>query len=227
MIDPNPEPDSLTPAEADDGSDMSAYDCVQWITPDDHQIDSLIDHDCWPEKAGDDLKLRCGQMLDAALAAHDMRACAVSLLFCSDAKIKQLNHDHRGMDKATNVLSFPNADDAAMPDEMRAMDRVAGEVCGEQLGDIAIAYETCVREADESGISINDHVTHLFGHGVLHLLGYDHEDDAEANEMEALEVSLLAAMGIANPYDDVTDDDTQDDAQDDTKTTMPMTEPMS
>ena len=76
MIDPNPEPDSLTPAEADDGSDMSAYKSVQWITPDDHQIDSLIDHDCWPEKAGDDLKLRCGQMLDAALAAHDMHACA-------------------------------------------------------------------------------------------------------------------------------------------------------
>ena len=191
MIDPNPEPDSLTPADADDGSNMSAYEGVQWITPDDHQFDCLIDHDCWPEKAGDDLKLRCGQMLDSALAAHDMHACAVSLLFCSDAKIRQLNHDYRGMDKATNVLSFPNANDAAMPDEVR----------GEQLGDIAIAYETCVREADESGISMHDHVTHLFGHGVLHILGYDHEDDAAALEMEALEVKILLGLGIKNPYD--------------------------
>ncbi|MGB2016682.1 MAG: rRNA maturation RNase YbeY [Candidatus Puniceispirillum sp.] len=227
MIDPNPEPDSLTPAEADDGSDMSAYESVQWITPDDHQIDCLIDHDCWPEKAGDDLKLRFGQMLDAALAAHDMRGCTVSLLLCSDAKIRQLNHDHRGMDKATNVLSFPCADDAAMPDDISAMDRADGEVRGEQLGDIAIAYETCVREADESGISMHDHVTHLFGHGVLHLLGYDHEDEAEADEMEMLEVSLLAAMGIANPYDDVADDGAQDDAREDMKITTPMTEPMS
>jgi probable rRNA maturation factor len=219
MIDPNPEPDSLTPAEADDGSDMSAYEGDQWTTPDDHQIDCLIDHDYWPEKAIDDLKLRCGQMLDAALSAHDMHACVVSLLLCSDAKIRQLNHDHLGMDKATNVLSFPNADDAAMPDDVRDMFRVAGEARGEQLGDIAIAYENCVREADESGISMHDHVTHLFGHGVLHLLGYNHEDDAEADEMETLEVSLLAAMGIANPYDDV--------AHDDTKPTMPMTEPTS
>ena len=160
MIDPNPEPDSLTPVHAGDEDAMSAYDGIGWTTPDDHQIDIIIDHDSWPAKAGDQVKLGFCRMFDAALAAHDMKSCAVSLLLCSDDKIRQLNFDHRGKDKATNVLSFPAADEDH-----------AGDQIWEQLGDIAIAYETCVREADESGISTHNHVTHLFLHGLLHLLG--------------------------------------------------------
>ena len=152
-------------------------------------------------------------MFDAALAAHDMKSCAVSLSLCSDDKIRQLNSDHRGKDKATNVLSFPAADEDH-----------AGDQIWEQLGDIAIAYETCVREADESGISTHNHVTHLFLHGVLHLLGYDHENDDDANEMETLEISLLGAIDIANPYRDLVEDDAKDDAA---KNEIAMTEPAS
>ena len=213
MIDPNPEPDSLTPVHAGDEDAMSAYDGIGWTTPDDHQIDIIIDHDSWLAKAGDQVKLGFCRMFDAALAAHDMKSCAVSLLLCSDDKIRQLNFDHRGKDKATNVLSFPAADEDH-----------AGDQIWEQLGDIAIAYETCVREADESGISTHNHVTHLFLHGVLHLLGYDHENDDDANEMEMLEIKLLAAIGIANPYGDLGGDNAIDDAA---KNEIAMTEPAS
>ena len=205
MTDPNPEPDSLSAAIADDGDAMPTFDGMQWHTPDAHHIDILIDSDCWPDDLVKRLKMRFCQMLDAALAAHEMTGCAVSLLLCSDAKIRQLNHDHRGKDIATNVLSFPAADEDDMPYLADDLDEAARPPRAE-IGDIAIAHDTCMREADDSGISIDDHVTHLFGHGVLHLLGYDHEQDADATEMEALEISLLNAMGIANPYGDAADD---------------------
>ena len=225
MIDPNPEPDSLTPVHAGDEDAMSAYDGIGWTTPDDHQIDIIIDHDSWPAKAGDQVKSGFCRMFDAALAAHDMKSCAVSLLLCSDDKIRQLNFDHRGKDKATNVLSFPAADEDQAGDKIgdHAGDQT-GDQNREQLGDIAIAYETCVREADESGISTHNHVTHLFLHGVLHLLEYDHENDDDANEMETLEISLLAAIDIANPYRDLAEDDAKDDAA---KNAIAMTEPTS
>lgn len=217
MIDPNPEPDSLTPIHAGDEDAMSAYDGIGWITPGDHHIDIMIDHDSWPAKAGDHMKSGFCQMFDAAIAAHDMTICEVSLLLCSDDKIRQLNFDHRGKDKATNVLSFPAGDEDQAGDEIGDQNR-------EQIGDIAIAYETCVREADESGISTHDHVTHLFLHGVLHLLGYDHEKDNDANEMEMLEIKLLAAIGIADPYGDIGEDNVIDDAA---KNKTVMTEPAS
>ena len=111
------------------------------------------------------------------------------------------------------MLSFPAGDEDQAGDNDR-----------EQIGDIAIAYETCVREADESGISTHDHVTHLFLHGVLHLLGYDHEKDNDANEMEMLEIKLLAASGIADPYGDIGEDNVIDDAA---KNKTVMTEPAS
>jgi probable rRNA maturation factor len=203
MIDPSPEPDSLTSAGADHGDTMSAFDARQWHTPDAHQIDIMTDHDCWSAAMLGDVKAHFCQILDRALSAHDMKDCAVSLLLCSDAKIRQLNHDHRGIDKATNVLSFPAADDDDMPYAMGAMDADDDNAPQRQeLGDIAIAYGICTREAEESSIRISDHITHLFGHGVLHLLGYDHDQDAEADAMEALEISLLEALGIANPYVD-------------------------
>ena len=105
------------------------------------------------------------------------------ILLTSDDEIQGLNAQFRGQDKATNVLSFP----AAVNPEGH-------------LGDLALAYETCVREAAEQGKTLSDHVQHLTVHGVLHLIGYDHDHDDEAEIMEALERSLLAELGIADPY---------------------------
>ncbi len=110
----------------------------------------------------------------------------IAVMGCDDPRIAELNKAFRGKATATNVLSWPASDSPPM---------AAGE-----LGDIAIAYETCVREADEKGISVQKHVTHLLIHGILHLLGYDHISETEAEEMEALEIKALAKLGISNPY---------------------------
>ncbi len=107
----------------------------------------------------------------------------LSILFCDDDFIRALNRRWRGCDAPTNVLSFPPSAAAAGA-----------------LGDIAIAYETTVREAQTEGKKLKDHVIHLLVHGFLHLVGYDHQNDAEAAEMERLEGAILAAFGVADPY---------------------------
>lgn len=112
----------------------------------------------------------------------------VSLLFTDDAEIRVLNRQWRGKDKPTNVLSFP----AAPPP-------VAGPDLP-PLGDIIIAHDTVRREAEAEAKSFEDHLTHLIVHGFLHLLGYDHENDEEAEEMEALERKILASLAIGDPY---------------------------
>ncbi len=109
----------------------------------------------------------------------------VSVLFCDDAFIRELNRKWRGIDKPTNVLSFPaGGDPAAAP----------------LLGDIAISFGTAAREAREEGKSLRDHVAHLVVHGFLHLIGYDHIEASEAEAMEALECAALARLGIGDPY---------------------------
>lgn len=126
----------------------------------------------------------------------------VSVLGCDDARIKELNATFREKDKATNVLSWPSQELAAetagaRPDAPEIF--IPGDP--ESLGDIAISYETCVREAEEQGKPVADHVMHLMVHGTLHLLGYDHIDDADAELMEATEIRILDLMGISDPYD--------------------------
>jgi probable rRNA maturation factor len=101
--------------------------------------------------------------------------------------VRRLNACWRGIDKPTNVLSF-----RAAPAE-RAAD-------APMLGDIALAYETLAREAEESGASLADHYRHLVAHGFLHLIGYDHQTDEEADRMEELETRILAKLGVADPY---------------------------
>lgn len=120
---------------------------------------------------------------------------SASLLLTSDAHIHQLNREWRGRDKPTNVLSFPMLDRA----ELLAL---SGEGLPELLGDIALAHETCAREAAEKGIALEHHAAHLIVHGLLHLAGHDHEiSAADADAMEALEIKALEILGIANPYE--------------------------
>jgi probable rRNA maturation factor len=115
------------------------------------------------------------------------RGVEVSLCLADDAALRALNSRWRGVDKPTNVLSFPSAP--------------PGDPCDIlTLGDIALAYETLAREAEDLGVPLADHYRHLLAHGFLHLIGYDHETDAEAERMEALETRILARLGAADPY---------------------------
>jgi probable rRNA maturation factor len=136
-----------------------------------------------------------------AVASHGALAAApftlsLSISLSTDDEVQVLNAQWRGKDKPTNVLSFPML-------ERDELDALANTECGEVLlGDMILAHGVCVAEAAEKGIALTDHVTHLIIHGTLHLLGYDHIDDAEAEHMEALEVKALASLGLANPYSD-------------------------
>ena len=152
-------------------------------------IDVILEDDRW-ETIG--LTALCGPAGQAALAVTGrvVEGFEIALMGCDDARIAILNKDFRNKEAATNVLSWPSTETPPMQ----------GSPLGTELGDIAIAFETCQREAAEKGISVQDHVTHLVIHGILHLLGYDHISDSEAEEMEALEIKALAKLGISNPY---------------------------
>jgi len=122
-------------------------------------------------------------------------AIEVAVRLTSDDEVRVLNRDYRQKDKPTNVLSFP----MIQPDLLDAVTQNSddGEVI---LGDIILAHDVCVAEAVERGISTQDHATHLIVHGVLHLLGYDHMDDAEAEAMEDMERAALSQLGLHDPY---------------------------
>jgi probable rRNA maturation factor len=124
---------------------------------------------------------------EAGLAAQER--AEVSLLLTGDEEVRALNARWRGQDKPTNVLSFP----ASPPGRLAETPA---------LGDIALAFETLAREAEASGVPLADHYRHLVAHGFLHLIGYDHETDEEAERMEALETRILARLGVADPYAD-------------------------
>jgi probable rRNA maturation factor len=112
----------------------------------------------------------------------------VSIVFSSDARMQELNRDWRKIDKPTNVLSFP----APRPGKGAPV---------VPLGDIILGFETVKREAGEQGKTVRDHTAHMIVHGFLHLLGYDHETDEPAELMEGEETSILATIGVANPYE--------------------------
>ena len=124
----------------------------------------------------------------------------LSLLACDDARIAVLNADFRGKPVPTNVLSWPAEERGAEMPGGRPDTPQPGHDGSIELGDIALAYETCLKEAQAGRLTFEAHVTHLLVHGVLHLLGYDHEEDADAVLMEGLESEILGKMGIDDPY---------------------------
>lgn len=157
------------------------------------EIDILIDEPQW-SKARLGVKTMFPLVLETACKALPQKIGApieVTVTLASDKQIKILNRDHRGKNKPTNVLSFPLWDDRS--EIPRGKDAVP-------VGDIIIAYETMAREAVEQGKTLKAHTTHMLVHGFLHLLGYDHMNDTEAEEMEALEVKILKKLGIKDPY---------------------------
>lgn len=125
----------------------------------------------------------------------DSATVEISIRLADDAEVRTLNAQYRHKDKTTNVLSFPMVQADLLETVTQGTDD--GEVL---LGDIVLAHGVCAREAAEKGVSVEEHATHLVVHGVLHLLGYDHLEDGEADAMEAIEREALASLGIADPY---------------------------
>jgi probable rRNA maturation factor len=156
----------------------------------DPDVDILIEAEAWRELPEAEDVARQAIAAAASGAAISLRNTEVSVLFCDDGTIAALNGRWRGQEKPTNVLSFP-----AQP-----LDGGAAIQEKIPLGDIAVAYETLMREAGESGKPASAHLAHLVVHGFLHLAGYDHETDDEAEEMEQLERDILARIGVADPY---------------------------
>jgi probable rRNA maturation factor len=148
-----------------------------------------------------DLAPLADRACDATLSALglDPSVWDVSLLACDDARIATLNADFRGKPQPTNVLSWPSEERGA---QMAGEAPFAPDPTDPELGDIAIAYDTCAREATDMGKSLPDHATHLIVHGILHLLGYDHERDADALLMEGIESQILGNLGLDDPYRD-------------------------
>ena len=144
------------------------------------QIDIAIEDTIWSE-LGLDLGALSRKSIDIACSISGQSEGELSLAFVNDARIQVLNRDYRDKDKATNVLSFP-------------MD-------GLLLGDIILARETIVSEAQAQGKNLSDHLSHLIVHGFLHLLGYDHLNETDAAKMESVEITVLSQMGIDNPYE--------------------------
>ncbi|MDP5307992.1 rRNA maturation RNase YbeY [Paracoccus spongiarum] len=159
--------------------------------PDEITADCIIEDDRWDAAGLDALAARA---VEATLRWHDIGG-EVAVLGCDDARIAALNADFRGKPQPTNVLSWPSAEPA--PRDPGTRPEPPDE---DELGDIAIAYDTCLAEASAQHKPLAHHVTHLLVHATLHLLGYDHLDDADAQMMEATERSILRGLDIPDPY---------------------------
>lgn len=145
-------------------------------------LECVIEHDAWTEIDG--LKDRAIDVVERALSRIDRSVEGTAIvLLTHDEAVQTLNRTYRGKDRPTNVLSFPAPEREGYP------------------GDMALGYETCLREAEDSGLALKDHATHLVLHGFLHLLGYDHQTDEDAALMEGLETKVLKELGLRDPYE--------------------------
>lgn len=162
-----------------------------WVTtltmakPDTLTLDIIVEDPAWP---GADLEDRLREAVATGLATAGVAGpVEVSLLLTGDGRQQELNARHRNVDRPTNVLSFPQ-------------DAPAAPAAPRHLGDISLAHGTVAAEAARDAKTLSDHAAHLAIHGLFHLLGYDHDTEEDAAEMEALETSALARLGIADPY---------------------------
>ena len=163
-------------------------------------VDTVIEDPRWEAFGLDGLADRA---VRATLAAMDLEpdGFTLCLMGCDDARIATLNAGFRGKAVATNVLSWPSEErGSGVAGHPPALPEAGKVDDPENLGDIAISYDTCQREAAAAGKPVADHVCHLVVHAVLHLLGYDHVSDADAALMEACEVRILATLGVCDPY---------------------------
>ncbi|MFV0493045.1 MAG: rRNA maturation RNase YbeY [Pseudorhodobacter sp.] len=163
-------------------------------------VDIVIEDARWEDLG---LSVLADRAARAALADRGLpeKGFSLCLMGCDDARIADLNADFRGKPQPTNVLSWPSGERGARIDGERPDAPCPGtSLDPEELGDIAIAWETCAAEAEAGGKPMPDHVAHLVIHGVLHLLGYDHVRNGDAELMEGIESRILEGLGIADPY---------------------------
>jgi probable rRNA maturation factor len=151
----------------------------------------LVTANCWQDEPGAEAVIHRAVTAAAEMADADTGDAELAVMLTDDDGIRTLNQNWRGIDKATNVLSFP---------ALQPTGPVAPDDAPRMLGDIAIAYQTTRREADEEQKPFDHHLSHLAVHGFLHLIGYDHENDADAEAMESFEREILAQLGIPDPY---------------------------
>ena len=163
-------------------------------------VDCVIEDERWQAFGLEPLALQAVQATLGALGLPE-DGFTLAVMGCDDARIAVLNAEFRGKPVPTNVLSWP-AQELAAEDEGDTPDLPDPGTPDdpEPLGDIAISYDTCAREAVEAGKPMADHVTHLVIHGLLHCLGYDHIRDSDAALMEGVEVRILATLGLSDPY---------------------------
>jgi len=163
-------------------------------------IETILEDGRWAEIGLDAL----AQSACAATLKHlnlDWNGFEISLLGCDDMKIATLNQDFRAKATPTNVLSWPASElGSGQPGQLPRMPTAGTADMPEELGDIAISYDTCAKEAAQAGHDIDAHVIHLLVHGTLHLLGYDHISTQDADLMEGIEVQILATLGQPDPY---------------------------
>ena len=167
-------------------------------------LDVVVDSDFWVENVDFDAVKIASELKDLTFeyvqkeCKHELlcndKSFGVNVCLSNNDQVHRLNKEFRGMDKPTNVLSFANIDDDEFWDNLDD-----DEVC--ELGDIILAFETLENEARIKEISVYAHYCHLLVHGFLHLLGFDHQDDEEAEEMEGLEIDILREFSIDNPYE--------------------------